>query len=130
MANTISLNAYSYSNFVSGSRSKLHVPVSPASVIYAQFDHVSGYSASKTQKSVPVSKIQILNALINQLIAMKGTPKAAKPEIDEGMSENQMDMLIKNYQDQIQASVQLAQNSGYGLAGVAPEAGVLLNVTA
>ncbi len=130
MANTISLNAYSYNNFVSGSGSKLHVPVSPASVIYAQFDHISGFAASSSQKSIPVSKIQILNTLINQLIAMKGAPKAATSQVDEGMSENQMDMLIKNYQSEIQASVQLAQANGYGLAGVAPEAGTLLNMTA
>ena len=128
MANTISLNAYSYSNFTSGSGSKLHVPVAPASVIYAQFDHISGYSASASQKSVPVSKIQILNSLINQLIAMKGAPKASAPEVDQGMSENQMDMLIKNYQSEIQASVQLAQTTGYGLAGVAPEAGTLFSI--
>ncbi|MCR5725250.1 MAG: hypothetical protein K6G80_09220 [Treponema sp.] len=128
MANTISLNAYSYKNFVSGNGSKLHVPVNPASVIYAQFDHISGYSAGASQKGVPVSKIQILNSLINQLISMKSTPKAAAPQMDTGMSEHQMDALIKDYQGQIQASVQLAQTTGYGLAGVAPEAGTVLNI--
>jgi len=60
---------------------------------------------------------------------MKGAPKETAPEVDTGMSENQMDMLIKNYQNQIQASVQLAQSTGYGLAGVAPEAGAVLNMT-
>ena len=128
MANTISLNAYSYNNVVAGTGSKLHVPVKPSSVIYAQFDHISGFAARANQKSVPVSKIQILNTLINQLVSMKNAPK---PVQDVGsMSESQMDVLIKDYQGQIQTSVALAQNTGYGLAGVAPEAGALFSIEA
>ena len=126
MANTISLNAYSYNTFVSGSGNKLYVPVQPSSVIYAQFDHISGFAARANQKSVPVSKIQILNTLINQLLSTKNTPKAALPQ--NGMSEQQMDTLIKDYQQQIQMSVQLAQSTGYGLAGAAPEAGALFRI--
>ena len=128
MASTVSLNAYSYSNFVSGSGNKLHVPVKPSSVIYAQFDHVSGFAARANQRSVPVSKIQILNTLINQLISMKSAPKVVQDTA--GMSESQMDVLIKDYQGQIQTSVALAQNTGYGLAGVAPETGALFSIDA
>lgn len=126
MSNTISLNAYSYNNIVSGSSNKLHVPVKPSAVIYAQFDHISGFAAKANQRSVPVSKIQILNTLINQLVAMKGSPKVAQDP--STMSEGQMDSLIKDYQGQIQTSIAVAKNTGYGLAGVAPEAGMLFSI--
>ena len=46
MVNSISLNAYSYGGILSGSSGKLYVPVNPASVIYSQFDHISGVASS------------------------------------------------------------------------------------
>ena len=126
MANSISLNAYSYNNFVSGSGGKLYVPVKPSSVVYAQFDHISGFAAKSNQSGVSVSKIQILNSLINQLVSMK---KAPKIQPDVNLPSDQMDAMIKNYQGQIQATMQMAQATGYGMAGVAPQAGALVNVS-
>lgn len=124
MANSISLNAYSYNNFVSGAGGKLYVPVKPSSVVYAQFDHVSGFAAKSNQNGVSVSKIQILNSLINQLVSMKNTPKV-QPDVN--MTGDQMDAMIENYQGQIQASMQMAQATGYGLAGVKPQAGQMFS---
>ncbi|MBQ6780789.1 MAG: hypothetical protein IJP62_06110 [Treponema sp.] len=125
MSNAISLNAYSYNNFTSGIGGKLYVPVKPSSVVYAQFDHISGFPAKSNQNGVSVSKIQILNSLINQLVTMKNTPKV-QPDVN--MSNDQMDAMIKNYQEQIQTSMQMSQATGYGLAGVAPQSGALFSV--
>lgn len=127
MANSISLNAYSYNNFVSGAGGKLYVPVNPSSVVYAQFDHISGFAAKANQNGVSVSKIQILNSLINQLVSMKNTPKL-QPDLT--MTGDQMDAMIQNYQGQIQATMQMAQATGYGTAGVMPQAGTLFSVSA
>ena len=126
MANSISLNAYSYNNFISGAGGKLYVPVKPSSVVYAQFDHISGFPAKSNQNGVSVSKIQILNSLINQLVSMKNMPKA---QPDTNIPDDQMDAMIKNYQSQIQTSMQMAQATGYGLAGVTPQAGQIFNVS-
>ena len=49
MVNSISLNAHNYSGIVSGSSGKLYVPVSPNSVIYSHFDHISGVAAKANQ---------------------------------------------------------------------------------
>lgn len=125
MANSISLNAYSYNNVVSGAGGKLYVPVKPSSVVYAQFDHISGFAAKSNQNGVSVSKIQILNSLINQLVSMKNTPKV-QPDIT--MTGDQMDAMIENYQGQIHATMQMAQATGYGMAGVTPQAGTLFSV--
>ncbi len=130
MVNTFSMNVYSYDQVLAGGGSKLYIPVKPASVVYAQFEHISGVAARPNQRGVSISKLQILNSLISQLVSMKGKqhidPESAKTEL----SSDQMDALIKNYQGQIQTSIKIAQNTGYGLAGAAPEAGALLNITA
>ena len=91
-----SLNAYSYNGIVSGGSPKLHVPVQPASVIYAQFDHVSGFAAKANQAGISVSKIHILNSLLNQVISMRTSPKPEIPKPDtSNLTQSQLDSLIK-----------------------------------
>src|SRR5574344_1146413 len=130
MVNQISLNAYSYSGLIGGTGSKLYVPVQPSAVIYTQFDHVHGVAASANQNGISVSKIRILNTLIDQLVTMKSRP-AATPKaenIESPMNDKQMDALIKNYQSQIKSAVAAAQTAGYGLAGVKPQTGAVFSL--
>jgi hypothetical protein len=129
MVDSISLNAYSYGGIVSGSSGKLYVPVSPGAVIYSQFDHISGVAASGSDTGVSVSKIQILNSLLNQLISMRNEPKMQYPD-DGSLSDDQMDSLIQNYQSQIQMEIEKAEVTGYGLAGARPEPGMVLDIKA
>ena len=129
MVNGISLNAnsFNYSGVVSnGGHGKLYVPVAKSNVIYAHFDHVTGVAAKPNQKGVSISKIQILNSLLNQLISMKKQPK---PNIaPENMDDSQLDALIQSTQSKIQTNIQVAQATGYGLAGAAPEAGAVFSL--
>ena len=128
MVNGISLNAnsYNYSGLVSGGTSKLYVPVKPSNVIYSHFDHVTGVAAKPNQQGVSISKIQILNSLLNQLISMKNTPKLDVKT--EEMSDSQLDALIQSTQSKIQTNVQIAQATGYGLAGAAPQTGAIFSL--
>ncbi|MBQ9207057.1 MAG: hypothetical protein IJ158_10140 [Treponema sp.] len=128
MVNGISLNAnsYNYTSVISGGQGKLYVPVSQSNVIYAHFDHVTGVAAKPNQQGVPISKIQILNSLLNQLISMKSQPKLNVAP--ENMDDSQLDALIQSTQSKIQTNVQMAQATGYGLAGVAPEAGAVFSL--
>lgn len=128
MVDSISLNAYSYSGIVSGSSGKLYVPVSSNAVIYSHFDHISGVASSDPDIGVSVSKIQILNSLLNQLISMRNEPKTQYAD-DGSLSEDQMESLIQNYQSQIQGEIEKSRISGYGLAGVKPEPGQILDFT-
>ncbi|WP_296332890.1 hypothetical protein [uncultured Treponema sp.] len=131
MLNGISLNAnsFNYSGVVSSSgHGKLYVPVAQSNVIYAHFDHVTGVAAKPNQQGVSISKIQILNSLLNQLISMKNKPKLdAKAE---EMSDSQLDALIQSTQSKIQTNVQIAQATGYGLAGAAPQSGAIFSLDA
>lgn len=129
MVNGISLNAsnFNYSGIVSSSgHGKLYVPVAQQNVIYAHFDHVTGVAAKPNQKGVSISKIQILNSLLNQLISMKNQPKINVAP--ENMDDSQLDALIQSTQSKIQTNIQVAQATGYGLAGASPEAGAVFSL--
>ncbi|MBB5227207.1 hypothetical protein DYE50_03080 [Treponema ruminis] len=131
MVNGISLNAsnFNYSGVVStGGQGKLYVPVAQQNVIYAHFDHVTGVAAKPNQQGVSISKIQILNSLLNQLISMKNQPKINVAP--ENMDDSQLDALIQSTQSKIQTNIQVAQATGYGLAGVAPQTGAVFSLDA
>ncbi|MBB5220062.1 hypothetical protein DYE49_09200 [Treponema rectale] len=130
-SNGINLNASSYKSLFSSSGGILNVPVNPNAVIYSQFDYVHGIAADNGQRGVPVSRVSILNTLINQLVNMKKTPAFSKEEIG-GMNDEQKDALIKQYQQQIQteiAAAAQAQTGSYGLAGIMPEAGAVISLS-
>lgn len=112
------INAYSYSQISGGN--KLYVPVSKAALLYSHFDHVSGIAAKSNQNGVSISKIQILNTLIERLSAMKSQPKESVTDLSNDAAEQ----LIKNYQEQIRTT--MAQKP-YLLAGASPEAGELFS---
>ena len=128
VTNINSLNAYSYSSFIAGGNSnKLYVPVNPTAVMYSQFDHVSGIATHNGEQGVPISKIEILNTLIDQLVEMKiKTP--VESDIKTSLNPDQIDALIKNYQAQIKSTVQAATAVQYGLAGIKPQTGIIFNI--
>ncbi len=126
ISNITNLNPYSYHVSSSGASGKLFVPVNPSSVIYAQFDHISGIAASEGQQGVSVSKIQILNTLIENLSRIKSNPNTPKTL---QVSEEQADALIKNYQQQIAQAVQATQTA-FALNGARPNIGALFSIDA
>lgn len=126
ISNITNLNPYSYHISSSGASGKLFVPVKPSSVIYAQFDHISGIAARNGQHGVSVSKIQILNTLIENLSRIKSNPNMQKAL---RVSEEQADALISNYQQQIAQAVQASQAT-FALSGARPNAGALFSIDA
>ncbi|MCQ2592274.1 MAG: hypothetical protein MJ188_05775 [Treponema sp.] len=114
-------NTFSYGS-ISGSTagSKLYVPVSKSSLLYSHFDHVSGVAAGRGQKGVSISKIQILNSLIERLSSIKNQPKESVSDI----SDDQADALIQQYQKQMQQAIQ----TPYILSGAQPMAGDLFSI--
>jgi hypothetical protein len=117
------INIFSYGNSfaTSGAAGKLYVPVSRSALLYSHFDHVSGVAAKSGQSGVSISKIQILNSLIESLTALKGQPRISVTDI----SDEQADALIKNYQQQIQMAVQNPYT-----AGAKPQSGEIFTLLA
>ena len=107
----------------SGAAGKLYVPVSRSALLYSHFDHVSGVAAGNGQQGVSINKIRILNSLIDHISAIKNQPKQSITDI----SDDQAQVLIEQYQKQIQQTV--AQQS-FMLAGAQPLPGALFAIDA
>ena len=130
MTNISNLSPYSYNGIASGGASgKLYVPVNPANVIYAQFDHISGVAAKKGQHGVSITKIQILNTLIENLAKIK-TQSSSSEYQQMHLSDEQVDVLIKNYHQQIKQAVTQAQSVQYTAAGINSLSGALFAIDA
>lgn len=126
------LNPNTYSHFIQGgiSNGKLVVPVSPSNVMYSQLKHVSGISTkSASSDGVSISKVRILNTLIDRLVTMNQNMPEAKNTIE--LSENQVDALIKDYQQKIKNTLAIAQTNPYSLRGTTPQTtGSLFSIAA
>ena len=117
------LSNFSYSSStIAAAAGKMYVPVSKSALLYSHFDHVSGVAAKSGQNGVSISKIRILNSLIERLSAIKNEPKTSFTD----MSDEQADALIKNYQQQIQQALQ----TPYILNGAQPMPGDLFSIQA
>jgi len=103
---------------------RMSLPVAPGQVIYSHFKHVSGTPAPEGTTGVNISKLKILNTLIEQLDRMK-SQGAANPGITDETDEKRINALIDLYQKQIKT----AQNASI-YTPAAPVTGTLFNITA
>ncbi|MDR2702579.1 MAG: hypothetical protein LBB72_09120 [Spirochaetaceae bacterium] len=104
---------------------RMSLPVSPASYIYSHFKHVSGVPAPEGTHGVAVSRLKVLDVLIEQLSQMKKKPDLAP----DNLSNEQIDALISKYEGQIKAARAANAAMPYVLAPPAPT-GALLNLSA
>jgi len=103
---------------------RMSLPVSPSQLIYSHFKHVSGTPAPEGTMGVNISRLKILNTLIDQLERMKGQPAMELGSLSEH-DENRINVLIDQYQKQIKAAQSV---SIYTPA--APATGALFNIAA
>lgn len=123
------LNANSYQNLISSGvgSGKLYVNVEPKMVMYTQYKHISGVATQSVKNSVSVSKIQILNSLIERLFTLRNQ----KPTIDlpGDLEEDQIDMVIEDLQNQVEIAIDLAKANPFA-QGLGRELGQLVNLVA
>ncbi len=124
-----SLNANTYHSIVAGiGTGKLYVTVKPDQVLYAQFEHISGIDSGKNDSGVSITRIQILNTLIERLASIKNKP--VQPELPGDLSDKQINTMIDAYQNQINTAVQTAQANPFALTGLSAPTGQLVNMVA
>jgi len=100
---------------------RMSLPVSPSQLIYSHFKHVSGTPAPEGTSGVNITKLKILDTMIEQLSRMKSQP-VAEFETAEESDENRVNALIDQYQKQLKT----AQASVYSPA--APITGMLFSI--
>ena len=106
---------------------KAALPVAPASVIYSHFKHVSGFPAPEGTKGVTISKLNILDVLIEQMNRIN--KPAARP--DAGATDKQLDTAIEFFSAQIQNASDAKAEAPYTAApykpAPLPETGLLFS---
>jgi len=105
------------------SNGRASLPVAPGLVIYSHFRHISGTPAPEGTTGVNISKLRILDTMIEQLSKMNKQPALDFGDLNES-DENRINVLIEQYQKQIKA----AQAAGI-YTPAAPAAGALFNIS-
>jgi hypothetical protein len=102
-------------------------PVAPASVIYSHFQHVSGVPAPEGSRGVSISKLKILDVLIEQLSQAKKQGSEALA-MGAPVSEEHIDAMIDFYKTQIQQAKAASAAMPY-IQAPSAEAGAIFNFT-
>ena len=103
---------------------RMSIPVAPSQMIYSHFKHISGTPAPEGTTGVNISKLKILNTLIDHLQKMKNQPTIDTGALNE-KDEKKINMLIEQYQQQIKV---VQSSSIYTPAP--PATGLLFNIAA
>jgi hypothetical protein len=101
---------------------RMSLPVSPSQVIYSHFKHVSGTPAPEGTSGVNITKLKILDTLIEQLAKMKNQP-VAEFGIAGEQDDERINALIDQYQKQI-------KTASAGIYTPAPITGMLFSISA
>jgi hypothetical protein len=106
---------------------KMSLPVAPSAYIYSHFRHVSGVPAPEGTRGVAISKLKILDVLIEQLARIKKSPNTGLTA--DAPSDKQIDALIEHYESQIRAA-QAAHSAMPYKPAIPSFSGAVLNLVA
>jgi len=106
----LSTYSYSYASMHNAS-GKVAIPVKPSMVIYSQLEHISGYA---DPSGISLNKVYMLNTLIDKVSASKVETTAGKINI-KGLSEEQLDSMISDYQAKLQTQLTTAKTNPYAV---------------
>jgi hypothetical protein len=102
---------------------RMSLPVAPSLYIYSHFKHVNGTPAPEGTRGVNISKLKILDTLIEQLSKIKKKDSNIdRPDADE---EKRIDALIEQLQKQLHSARAMAPYTP-----AAPATGMLFNISA
>ena len=131
--NLSALRSASFSMLASASSgSREYFPVNANQYLYSHFEYVAGTPVDDGS-GIQITKLKILNTIIDQLITMRNSSGAASSEeslelLGDGALEEEIAQKIISYQMEVQAMVESAQTPLYGL--ILPEAGLLFSIEA
>jgi hypothetical protein len=105
----------------------MSLPVAPSAYIYSHFKHVSGVPAPDGVQGVAISRLKILDTLIEQLARMKKQPSPLA-EMEGADAEKRINALIEQYQSQIRSAQAASAAVSYVSAG-APASGAVFSLS-
>ncbi|GAB1481867.1 hypothetical protein MASR2M78_06820 [Treponema sp.] len=117
--------SYALAGYAAG---KIAIPVSPSNYLYSHFKHVSGIPAPEGTAGIDVSKLKILDVLIDQLAQLKKKPEPHMGPAGK-LSDDRIDALIDQYEKEIKGARAASLAMPYKPMPSAP-AGVIFNLVA
>jgi hypothetical protein len=102
----------------------MSLPVSPANYIYSHFEHVSGTPAPEGVRGVAITKLKILDVLIEQLGRIKD-----QPELGASPSDDRIDAMIEQYRSQLRQSQAVSAAMPYKAQTAVPS-GLIVDLVA
>ena len=106
---------------------KMSFPVDSSSLIYSYFKHVSGVPAAEGIQGITINKLNLLDALIDQLNRIKQS--GVSTSMPEGVDTRYIDALIEGYRKQIEQAKAASEAMPY-IPAPSAQPGAVLNVTA
>lgn len=134
VSNLGALRSMSFSMLSSvSSGGRAYLPVSPSQYVYSQFQYVAGVPAPEGSSGVPLTKLKILNTILDQLVTMQSTKADGERlrgsvSLPEGMSDEQISALIEQYRNELQTAAEASGNALY--KPPLPETGLIFRVNA
>ncbi len=116
-----------YNQFAhSGRNNSIGLPVANKSLMYSYYKHVHGYSVSGNSGTVPISKIRILNSIIDNLskIKQRSNIKETIPSFNDVGSDD-VSQLIESYASELHQLLNPV-SSGYSFS----ETGLIVSLSA
>ncbi|MCA1754451.1 MAG: hypothetical protein LC641_07130 [Spirochaeta sp.] len=102
---------------------RISLPVS-GSAVYARFRHVQGVPTDGETMGFSMSRLRILDTLIDRLARMKGNAEYQRH--NEGMSPDAVDALIDRYKNELSSTLTQLEAAGYTSGLI--ESGVALSM--
>jgi hypothetical protein len=106
---------------------RVSVPVSPSSYIYSHFRHISGTPAPEGVEGVSVSKLKILDSLIEEIVRLRAMPEPSYGAQGES-PEERFSSMVEQFQEQVRKAQ--AANTATPYQAASPEQGMIFNVAA
>ena len=106
---------------------RVSVPVKPSQTVFAQYRNISGIPASTGQNTVPLSRVQLLNSLINNLQKLKHNP--GYKTADSGTSVKRADALIRQYASELHQAM-TSSPAAFGTSVGTSGSGMVFNISA
>ncbi len=111
---------------ISESSGRVSLPVARSQTPYAQFKYVQGIPSASSNKAVPISRLRMLNSLINSLVNLQN--QVPRDYSRAMTSDSGIEALIDRYSDQLYSALQTA--TPYSVGAIPYTSGSLLDIQA
>lgn len=111
-----------------GNSGKLAFPVLKNQTLYANFKHVKGVPASENSAGVPLSKLQVINALVDRILSLKNKSVVEASDIKAAENDpKEMERVVNQLKNELH---QLAVSEKSSFGGDSSYSNVLVDLLA